>query len=175
MVYTSTGSGAFRSKSGSLSQKLATEFAAIDTAIDTNTTSISNILDVINSGQKIQKGNLAAGNANVISFAWQNPEWTKIIVNRIMLRLTTAGGTGGAVMNVGIVADATSTADNLIDGLDINQTGVFDNITNKGDNGLSIGLVDEPGGTNDYITGKILTQNAASLAGKFYVAYTIIV
>jgi hypothetical protein len=121
--------------------------------------------------RKIAKVALTAGNANAFAFAWQNPEATKIIIERIMLNLTTAGGTGSSVIDVGIVADATSTADTLIDGLDINQTGLFDNITNKGTNGLTKGLVDENGGTNDYITGKILTANAAALVGNAYIVY----
>jgi hypothetical protein len=72
------------------------------------------------------------------------------------------------------VAEATSTANTLIDGLDLNATGIFDNITDKGDNGKSRQVVDEKGGTNDYITGRILEQNAASLAGKYYIFYTVV-
>ena len=33
---------------------------------------------------------------------------------------------------------------------------------------------DENGGTNDYVTGKILVANAASLVGKYYIYYTTV-
>jgi hypothetical protein len=58
--------------------------------------------------------------------------------------------------------------------LNLNATGIFDNITDKGENGKSLQVVDENGGTNDYITGKILVQDAAALAGKYYILYTVI-
>ena len=72
---------------------------------------------------------------------------------------------------VGVVADATSTADTLIDGLDLNTTGLFDNIVDKGTNGKARQIVDENGGTNDYVTGKILVANAAAVVGDVYIVY----
>lgn len=121
---------------------------------------------------KIAKVALVAGNANAFAFAWQNPESTKILVHRLMIDLTAAGGTATSVLDAGVVANATSTADTLIDGLDINTTGIFDNISDGGTNGKARAKVDENGGTNDYITGKILTANAASLAGYAYIHYS---
>lgn len=121
---------------------------------------------------KMAKVALASGNANAFAFAWQNPENTKILIHRVMVNRTAAGGTAGGLLDVGIVANATSTADTLIDGLDLNATGLADNISDVGTNGKSRGIVDENGGTNDYITGKILAQNAASLAGYVYIYYS---
>lgn len=121
---------------------------------------------------KMAKVALTAGNANAFAFAWQNPESTKIIVHKVMVYKTAAGGTGSSVLDVGVVADATSTADTLIDGLDLNSTGMADSIEDQGTNGTSRAIVDENGGTNDYITGKILAQNAASLAGYVYIYYS---
>jgi len=115
---------------------------------------------------------LAAGNANAFAFVWQNPESTKVIVTRVLVNRTTAGGTGSSVLDVGPAADATSTADTIIDGLDLNATGIADNIADKGSNGTTRSVVlDEKGGTTDYITGKILAQNAAALAGYVYIYY----
>lgn len=119
----------------------------------------------------IAKVALTAGNANTYAFAWQNPEASKIIVERVLVNLTTAGGTATSVMDVGVVANATSTADTLIDGLDLNTTGLFDNIVDKGTNGKARQLVDEKGGTNDYVTGKILVANAAAVVGDVYIVY----
>lgn len=123
---------------------------------------------------KIAKVALTAGNANAIAFAWQNPLATKAFVHRVMIDITTAGGTGSSVLDVGPVADATSTADTLIDGLDLNATGLSDNIENQGTNGKSSAKLDENGGSTDYITGKILAQNAASLVGFAYIHYSAI-
>lgn len=121
---------------------------------------------------KMAKVALTAGNANAFAFAWQNPESTKIIIHKVMVYKTAAGGTASSVLDVGPVANATSTADTLIDGLDLNSTGIADNIEDQGTNGTSRAIVDENGGTNDYITGKILAQNAASLAGYVYIYYS---
>lgn len=123
---------------------------------------------------RVAKVALTAGNANAIAFAWQNPLATKVLVHRVMIDITTAGGTGSSVLDVGAVADATSTADTLIDGLDLNATGLSDNIENQGTNGKSCAKLDENGGSTDYITGKILAQNAASLVGYAYIHYSAI-
>ena len=123
---------------------------------------------------KVVKVALAAGNANAYAFAWQNPESSKIIVHRVIVDRTTAGGTATSVIDIGVVANATSTAADLIDGLDLNATGVADNISDGGTDGKARQKVDENGGSNDYITGKILTANAASLVGNVYIHYSVI-
>ncbi len=123
---------------------------------------------------KVAKVALTPGNANAFAFAWQNPEASKIIVHRVIVDRTAAGGTATSVLDVGVVADATSTADTLIDGLDLNATGVADNVSDVGTNGKARAKVDENGGTNDFITGKILVANAASLAGNVYIHYSVV-
>ena len=123
---------------------------------------------------KVVSGALASGNADAFAFAWQNPEDESIIVHRVLVDVTTAGGTGSSVLDVGKVAGATATADTLIDGADLNAVAVYDSAdsTLAGTNGRGVAKLDKKGGTNDHITGKILTQNAASLAGKYYIFYT---
>lgn len=120
---------------------------------------------------KRASGSLTAGNANAWAFSWVNPESSKIIVSRVVIYLTTAGGTGSSVLNVGPGATATTADDTLIDGLDLNTTGVFDNVENQGTNGKSTCVLDESGGTTTYINGQILVANAASLVGKYYIYY----
>ena len=114
---------------------------------------------------------LEAGDANDFAFAWQNPESSKIIVDRVILDITKAGGSASAVMDVGSAASATTHSDNLIDGVDINAVATYDNIGDGGTNGKSKQKLDEKGGTTDYITGQILTANAASLEGNVYIHY----
>ena len=114
---------------------------------------------------------LASGNANAFAFAVQNPEGVDCVVTNVIVDITTAGGTASSVLDIDVVADATSTGDTIIDGLDLNATGVADRHDNAGSNGGEPKKWDKNGGTNDYITGKILAQNAASLAGKVIIEY----
>ena len=116
-------------------------------------------------------GSLTAGAANSFAFNWQNPNSSKIIVTRLVIYISTAGGTAGSVLDVGVASSSGVHSDNLIDGLDLNTTGVFDNITEGGANGMTRQLVDENGGTNDWITGQILVANANSLVGRYTIEY----
>jgi hypothetical protein len=118
--------------------------------------------------------NLTAGNVNAYAFNWQNPENRKIIVKRVVVYLSAAGGTANSVLDIGVINATATHSDTIIDGLALNTTGVFDssNSTDKGTNGMVRALlVDENGGTNDWITGQILVANAASLAGKVMIEY----
>lgn len=165
MTYTAPGAATFVRKGGSLSSKITSELSLIDTELDTLAASDA-------AGLKIARVALAGGNANAFAFAWANPETTKIIVSRVVVDVTTKSATSGALLDVGPGATATTHSDTLIDGLDI-ATAVIcaDNITNKGQNGLSLCKLDAVGGTTAYITGQILAQNAAALAGYAYIFY----
>ena len=114
---------------------------------------------------------LASGSANAFAFAVQNPEGVDCVVTNVIVDITTAGGTASSVLDVDVVADATSTGDTIIDGLDLNATGVADRHDDAGSNGGEPKKWDKNGGSNDYVTGKILAQNAASLAGKVIIEY----
>lgn len=126
---------------------------------------------VVDAGVKVAVASLAGGAANAFAFAWQNPESTPIIVQRVIVDRTAAGGTATAVLDIGTAADGVTGSDNLIDGLDANATGIADNITSAGSNGKSRQRLDAKNGTTDYITGQIKTEAAASLAGKVYIEY----
>ncbi len=114
---------------------------------------------------------LASGNANAFAFAVQNPEGIDCVVTNVVVDLTTAGGTASSVLDVDVAPDATSTGDSIIDGLVLNQTGTFDRHKDGGTNGGAPLKWDKNGGTNDYVTGKILVQNAASLVGTVIIEY----
>lgn len=114
---------------------------------------------------------LASGNANAFAFAVQNPEDVDCVVTDVIVDITTAGGTASSVLDVDVVDAATDTGDDIIDGLDLNATGTSDRIKNGGTNGGQAVKWDKKGGTNDHVTGKILAQNAASLAGKVIIEY----
>lgn len=117
---------------------------------------------------------LTAGAANAFALSEQNPYTRDLIIDRVIVRVTTAGGTANSVLDVDVVAGATDTGDDILDGASINDTftGIYDslNSTDNGTNGEGKSWVwDKKGGTNDYLTGKILVANASSLVGKIYV------
>lgn len=132
--------------------------------------------DGIDAGKymKVAVGDLAKGNADAYAFAWQNPEAAKILVHRLLVDVTTAGGTGSSVLDAGRAATATTESDDLIDGANLNAVALYDNISDGGTNGESRAKLDEKGGSNDHITGRIKTANAAALAGKYYIYYTVV-
>ena len=125
--------------------------------------------------RRIKRVALTAGIANAIAFAWQNPEGKSIVVTKVVVDRTTAGGAATSVLDVGPATGATETADTIIDGLDLNTTGVADNIADKGTNGTTrVAKLDKNGGTTPYITGKILVANANALVGYAYIEYFIV-
>ena len=115
---------------------------------------------------------LASGNTNAFAFAIQNPEDVDCLILRVVIDITTAGGTASSTLDVDTVDGATATGVDIIEGLDLNATGISDNVTNGGTGGDKKPVKwDKKGGTNDDLTGKILDQNAASLVGKVIVCY----
>jgi hypothetical protein len=117
---------------------------------------------------------LAGGAADAFAFAWQNPEDKKIIVTRVVVDITTAGGTATADLDVGVAANATTGATDIFDAIDANAAAVSDHLLVSGAGAGGAHKVDEKDGTNDYITGQITTEAAASLAGYVYIEYFIV-
>lgn len=118
------------------------------------------------------KFDLVSGAANAFALAEQNPYSRDLIIDRVIVRLTTAGGSATSVGDLDVVASATATSDSILDGIDLNSTGVFDslNSTDNGTNGTGKAIVwNAANGSNDYLTCKILVANASALAGKIYV------
>lgn len=111
------------------------------------------------------------GNAGMLS--WQNPEEYPIIIQRLMLDITTEA-TGAAIANFGSDADGTGTSDDLIDGVDIGAAaGVFDNIDDAGVSGGSTVRLDAKGGTTDFLTGTA-ESDPAGLVGFAYIQYWVV-
>jgi hypothetical protein len=99
-----------------------------------------------------------------------NPETSSIIVDRVIIDVTTAA-TGAATIDVGVAANGTTSSDTLIDGLDVNTaTGIFDNIDDQGTNGNSVVKLT----TSQYITASEATGDVSDLAGKYYIRYRTI-
>jgi hypothetical protein len=121
-------------------------------------------------GLHIEKKALAAVDTAGGIFSWQNPLDQKVMAT-IIIEVTTAAS-AACTIDVGRAGDATTSADNLIDGLDVNAAaGEFNAIDNKGTNGRAWRKVDEKGGTTDFITGSKATGASAGLVGNAYILY----
>ena len=167
MSYTAITAKGFRGKRGTLSEKLATEFALIDTELDAQA-----VLDA--AAIKVLHGALTAGAANAFAFAVQNPTAVAAHVLEVVIDVTTVGGTGSSVLDVAVGASATATSDTILDGVDLNADAVSrsNNVSDSGTNGdEKVKRWDAVGGTNDYITGKILVADATSLVGTYTIYY----
>lgn len=93
-----------------------------------------------------------------------NPLGERAIITRVFLDIQTPS-TGAATVDAGVAANGTTSADNLLDGLDVNAAaGLFDNLTNPGTNGKRSKVL----GATDYIT--ITPSNTvAGLVGQLRV------
>ena len=120
--------------------------------------------------QKVKEVALTAGAANAFALAWENPESVPIIVNRILVDITTAGGTTGAVLDFGAATSGTTTSATLLDGVDANAVAIYDNLLAANQGGTAVKL-DENGGITAFITGQILTEAASALVGNAYIFY----
>lgn len=94
-----------------------------------------------------------------------NPEGVKLLITRFILHITHASD-GAATVDAGIAANGTTSADTLIDGKSVATAGAFDNITDKGSNGLPL----REWGASQYVT---VTASAtlAGLVGYAYIEY----
>lgn len=137
---------------------------------------IQSNLGYIHSGEiRTAAGVLTAGNANAIAFAWHNLETQDIYIKKLVVVVTTAGGTVGSHLDAGIADDAAGTNrgveffnDLLLNSVQVNDSWV------AGDGGTQIKWVfcqDYASATDGWVVGQILDANAAALVGSWYIEY----
>ena len=97
--------------------------------------------------------------------AWANPEGASIIVDRFMIDITT-GSTGAATGDFGVAANGTTSNDTLLDGVNMQTTGIQDNIENQGTNGVAAKKMT----SSQYITGTA-SATLAGMVGNAYISY----
>ena len=117
---------------------------------------------------RVVRANLTAPTGNVQIAAIQNPFNEDAVVVLSLLDVKTAAG-GVCTADVGVAADATTSDDTLIDGKDINATGLSSNILEfVAGTGNAAGHV--PIGATEYVT---VTASAAgaSLVGVLSCAF----
>ena len=120
---------------------------------------------------KVAKIALAAeaSPANGGLFSWQNPESVAVFAT-VILDVTTQA-TGAATADVGRAANATTSADTLLDGIDVGAAAIVGNgFDNKGTNGKGWQRLDAKDGANDYVTGTA-SADSSGLVGSAYVIY----
>lgn len=116
---------------------------------------------------KVAKVALAALDTGGGVLSWANPESGSIIVERVVLDVTTAS-TGACTVDVGTTATTAATSsDNLIDGVTVAAIAVKDNVGDAGTNGKARQKL----ATGKWVTGSMASGAAAGLAGYAYIHY----
>ena len=114
-------------------------------------------------------GVFSLGTGNASLFSWQNPENMPILVT-CAVHVTTQGSAGDAV-TIGVVANGTGAGTNVMTSLGITVSGT---VINGWATGTGIQMMAEKGGTNDYLTGKVVsagTGPAGTAVADVYVIY----
>lgn len=104
-----------------------------------------------------------ASDANVFE-GIANPFGVAVVITKAVLRITTAS-TGASTLDIGIGASITTADDTLMDGLSGATAGLFDNVTNKGTNGLPQQLW----AADTFLTVKEASGDVAGLVGTLFV------
>ena len=120
--------------------------------------------------QKIFVGNLGtAAAADDMVFSWTNAEGEDVIITRVVVDVTKAGGTATATIDVGSAADATTGSSNLITGGDLNAVAVYDSLDLVGAGVATFVKVAD----GECVNGQAKTEKAEALEGKYYIFYVV--
>jgi len=127
--------------------------------------------DINRGALKKVTGALAAEDTAGGVFSWANPEAGDIIVEHVAIVVTTKA-TGACSINVGTTAtNATTSSDNLIDGIDVNAAGTFTNLESAGANGKSAQRL----ASGKWVTASVDTNGAsAGLKGTYEIYYRVL-
>jgi len=102
------------------------------------------------------------------TFSVQNPFEEAALVALVIDKTT--GATGIATIDAGVVANATSTGDNLIDGKSVQTAEVISSFNDGGTNGKGWRRMDAKGGINDFVTGTV-SADSSGLVGSAYLIF----
>jgi hypothetical protein len=116
---------------------------------------------------KVARVALAAADTGGGVFAWQNPEAGSVQVERVILDVTTQSS-GACTVDVGATAtNATTSSDNLIDGVSVAAAGLKDNLGDAGTNGKARQKL----AAGKWVTASVASGASAGLVGFAYVHY----
>jgi hypothetical protein len=111
------------------------------------------------------QGSLTASDAAAGVFSLENTYGTDLIVRRVTLDVTTAAtSTPNCELDIGTAATAIL-SDNLIDGVNVNSTGLFDNYGDSGTNGK----FKQKWVSGEFLTASMSAGATAALVGTYLV------
>jgi len=99
---------------------------------------------------------------------WTNPEEIAVIVDSVLLDVTTAATSGTCTIDVGYTTAIATVTDTMIDGADTSATArVYNHLKDAGTNGKGAVRVAK----GKYITGTEKTGDVTGLVGTYYIHY----
>ena len=147
--------------------------AGAGTAVTTTAAQLNQVTDAhgtvaFDRAMKVARVALAAVDTGGGVFAWANPEVGSILVERVILDITTQTS-GACTLDVGTTAaSATTLSDNLIDGVDpASAPSTPDNLGDAGANGKARQKL----ATSKWVTGSVASGNSAGIVGFAYIHY----
>ena len=144
------------------------------TSIEPDGITIENNVGVLGPGEKrVARVVLTGALQDALDFAWQNPNDTAIMIDKVAIDATTPS-TLAASMDIGFDADGTGAGVDFFDDVPIDVAGVYDS-TIAADQGQQVAGVLKMvanGGASDWITGFIRDASGANLVGFAYIYYT---
>lgn len=111
-----------------------------------------------------------------IAFSWHNPEAQDIFIKKVVVNITTKGGTATSVIDAGIADDAVYTNGGVefFDDIDADAAAAVHDSYIAGDGGAQTKWVlcqDSASATDGWVTAKIFTEIADALVGSYYIEY----
>jgi parallel beta-helix repeat protein len=111
-----------------------------------------------------------------IAFAWHDVELQDIFIKKVVVNITTKGGTATATMDVGIADDATGTnlGAEFFNDIDVDAAAaVHDSYVAGGGGAQTLWVLcqDSASAPDGWIVGKIITEIADGLVGSYYIEY----
>jgi len=119
---------------------------------------------------KVARVALAAARTGGGVLGWANPEGVSILINSVMLDITTQS-TGASTIDVGTTAtNATTSSDNLIDGV----SGAAIALVNNGSDGGTNGKTRQKLASGKWVTASEASGDVTGIAGYAYIEYWVL-
>jgi len=113
-------------------------------------------------------GSLGAARTTAGVLSWTNPEGVSVLVDSILLDVTTAATSGTCTIDVGATTSSIVITDTMIDGASTASTArIYNHLKDAGSNGLGAVKVAK----GNWITGTEKTGSVVGLVGTYYIHY----
>ena len=109
------------------------------------------------------KGSLTASDAAGGVFSEENSYGSDLVVLRVVIFVSTGASDSSVRVDIGTAADATTSADTLIDNLNVSDIGLYDNLDDKGTNGNTV----LKWGNNQFINASRVAGATSGLVGTY--------